>query len=78
MFVDEEKHCLSQTKFEFKFEEVNKGVSPKTLTKSIEKLSYDPRIIASYYHYRPWLAWSRALKIIVGFGVFFIRKLHTF
>jgi predicted unusual protein kinase regulating ubiquinone biosynthesis (AarF/ABC1/UbiB family) len=47
-------------------------VSPKTLTHSGEKLSYDPRIIASYYHYRPWLAWSRALKIIIGFGVFFL------
>ncbi|EHC09687.1 hypothetical protein CEN49_02630 [Fischerella thermalis CCMEE 5273] len=31
---------------------------------------YDPDEIASYYRYRPWLAWARALNIIWSFAAF--------
>ncbi len=33
---------------------------------------YDPKAIASYYRYRPWLAWARALSIISSFAVFIL------
>jgi predicted unusual protein kinase regulating ubiquinone biosynthesis (AarF/ABC1/UbiB family) len=33
---------------------------------------YDPNGISSYYRYRPWLVWVRALKIIVFFAGFIL------
>ncbi|MDZ8051016.1 MAG: ABC1 kinase family protein [Aulosira sp. ZfuVER01] len=33
---------------------------------------YNPDAIASYYRYRPWLAWGRLLRIILSFAGFII------
>ncbi len=45
-------------------------MSPQTLT--TKQRRYDPKEIASYYRYRPWLAWARAIKIIWNFAWFII------
>jgi predicted unusual protein kinase regulating ubiquinone biosynthesis (AarF/ABC1/UbiB family) len=45
-------------------------VSLQTLTQNNRR--YDPKAIARYYRYRPWLAWGRALKIIWSFAVFIL------
>jgi len=52
----------------FSVEEVNKGVNWQTLTQNNRQ--YDPKAIARYYGYRPWLAWARTLKIIWSFAGF--------
>ncbi len=52
----------------FSVEEVNKGVNWQTLTQN--NRHYDPKAIASYYRYRPWLAWARAFSIIWSFAGF--------
>jgi len=46
-------------------------VNEKTLTQQ-ENRRYDPKAIARYYGYRPWLAWARAIKIIWSFAVFIL------
>ncbi|MDJ0732747.1 MAG: AarF/ABC1/UbiB kinase family protein [Nostocaceae cyanobacterium] len=45
-------------------------MSPQTLTTKNRR--YDPKEIADYYRYRPWLAWARAIKIIWNFAIFII------
>lgn len=46
-------------------------MNEKTLTQQ-ENRRYDPKAIARYYGYRPWLAWARAIKIIWFFAVFIL------
>ncbi|WP_414582410.1 ABC1 kinase family protein [Scytonema sp. PCC 10023] len=46
-------------------------MNEKTLTQQ-ENRRYDPKAIARYYGYRPWLAWARAIKIIWSFAVFIL------
>lgn len=46
-------------------------MNEKTLTQQNNR-RYDPKAIASYYRYRPWLAWARAIKIIWFFAVFIL------
>lgn len=43
----------------------------QTLTQQ-ENRRYDPKAIARYYGYRPWLAWARAIKIVWFFAVFIL------
>ncbi len=43
----------------------------QTLTQQ-ENRRYDPKVIARYYGYRPWLAWARAIKIVWFFAVFIL------
>ncbi len=43
----------------------------QTLTQQ-ENQRYDPKAIARYYGYRPWLAWARAIKIVWFFAVFIL------
>ncbi|NJM70936.1 MAG: AarF/ABC1/UbiB kinase family protein [Scytonema sp. RU_4_4] len=43
----------------------------QTLTQQNNR-RYDPKAIARYYRYRPWLAWMRAIKIIWFFAVFIL------
>ncbi len=45
-------------------------MSSQTLTQDRKQLRYDPQAIARHYRYRPWLAWTRALKIVGGFAKF--------
>jgi predicted unusual protein kinase regulating ubiquinone biosynthesis (AarF/ABC1/UbiB family) len=46
-------------------------VNWQTLTQQ-ENRRYDPKAIARYYGYRPWLAWARAIKIVWFFAVFIL------
>lgn len=46
-------------------------MNEKTLTQQ-ENRRYDPKAIARYYGYRPWLAWARAIKIVWFFAVFIL------
>jgi predicted unusual protein kinase regulating ubiquinone biosynthesis (AarF/ABC1/UbiB family) len=46
-------------------------VNWQTLTQQ-ENRRYDPKVIARYYGYRPWLAWARAIKIVWFFAVFIL------
>ncbi|NMG08154.1 AarF/ABC1/UbiB kinase family protein [Brasilonema sp. UFV-L1] len=43
----------------------------QTLTQENNR-RYDPKAIARYYGYRPWLAWMRAIKVIWFFAVFIL------
>ncbi len=43
-------------------------MTSQTLTQNNRR--YDPDAIARYYRYRPWLAWARALTIILNFAGF--------
>ncbi|MBO3460906.1 AarF/ABC1/UbiB kinase family protein [Aetokthonos hydrillicola Thurmond2011] len=43
----------------------------QTLTQHNNR-EYDPEAIARYYSYRPWLAWTRALIIILSFAWFIL------
>lgn len=45
-------------------------MSSQTLTQDRKQLRYDPQAIARHYRYRPWLAWTRALRIVGGFAKF--------
>jgi predicted unusual protein kinase regulating ubiquinone biosynthesis (AarF/ABC1/UbiB family) len=46
-------------------------VNWQTLTQHNNR-EYDPEAIARYYSYRPWLAWTRALIIILSFAWFIL------
>ncbi|KAB8320663.1 AarF/ABC1/UbiB kinase family protein [Tolypothrix campylonemoides VB511288] len=46
-------------------------MNEKTLTQQ-QNRRYDPKAIARYYGYRPWLAWARAIKVIWFFAVFIL------
>ncbi|ARV57230.1 hypothetical protein BZZ01_00035 [Nostocales cyanobacterium HT-58-2] len=46
-------------------------MNSQTLTQQNNR-RYDPKAIARYYRYRPWLAWARAIKIIWFFAVFIL------
>ena len=45
-------------------------MSSQTLTQDRKQLRYDPQAIARHYRYRPWLAWTRTLRIVGGFAKF--------
>ncbi|GAA6620299.1 ABC1 kinase family protein [Scytonema sp. NUACC26] len=49
-------------------------MNSQTLTQNQNNRRYDPKAIARYYRYRPWLAWSRAVTVIWSF-VWFIVSL---
>ncbi|BAY26895.1 ABC-1 domain-containing protein [Calothrix sp. NIES-2100] len=58
-----------QKSVNFPVEEANKSVGQY---QSAQLRRYNPDAIASYYRYRPWLAWGRLLRIIWFFAGFII------